>query len=542
MVLAVIPARGGSKGIPRKNVRLMGGKPLIYYAIENAKKCPLIDHVAVSTDDEEISSIAKMYGVEVVTRGEELSGDAVTLDPVIYDAVLQMETGKGVRYDVVVTLQPTSPLLTEKTLTDALRAFQEQDADTFISAINKPHLTWGKSDGAFVPNYSERKNRQQLPPNYLETGAFLITRRDCMTAGNRIGKHSSICEMPEQEATDIDTMEDWFVCQAALNKKKIVFRVDGYREIGMGHVYRCLNLAYALIGHEIIFASLKVHKEGTQKLKESNIAVWECENEEDFFERLLEYRPDIIVNDCLDTEAFYMKRLKGLAPRVVTIEDLGTGADHADAVINALYENEGKQETGSYYGENYVCLRDEFVISEPSGFREQAGDILVIFGGSDPGNFTGRIYRIAEKLQKQYEGIRFHFVLGLAYVDKDGLVRTNEQERIYVYRDVKRLSQLMGKADFAITSQGRTVYELAAMQVPSMVLAQNERETMHTFAQMKNGFLNLGLGADVSDETIENTLGWILKTPQIREEMHKLMRQHDLKHGVKRVVDIILGN
>ena len=116
MVLAVIPARGGSKGIPRKNVRLMHGKPLIYYSIQNALACSYIDDVVVSSDDEEILSIAAMYGAIAMNRNSALAQDAVTLDPVIYDAVLRMEQETGKTYDVVVTLQATSPLLTVETL------------------------------------------------------------------------------------------------------------------------------------------------------------------------------------------------------------------------------------------------------------------------------------------------------------------------------------------------------------------------------------------------------------------------------------------
>lgn len=95
MVLAIIPARGGSKGIPRKNVRLMHGKPLIYYSIQNALSCSYIDDVVVSSDDEEILSIAAMYGAKAMNRDSALAQDAVTLDPVIYDAVLRMEQETG---------------------------------------------------------------------------------------------------------------------------------------------------------------------------------------------------------------------------------------------------------------------------------------------------------------------------------------------------------------------------------------------------------------------------------------------------------------
>ena len=189
-IIAVIPARGGSKGIPRKNMRLMGGKPLIAYAIENALSSELVDDVVVSSDSEEILAYAAQFeGVTGLPRDTELALDAVTLDPVIYDAVMRREEEAGVSFDVVVTLQPTSPLLTRETLDQALAMFVDSDLDSCISVVNAPHLSW-KEDGkgGVVPAYEQRLNRQQLPPNYLETGAFLIANRASVTPTTRLGK------------------------------------------------------------------------------------------------------------------------------------------------------------------------------------------------------------------------------------------------------------------------------------------------------------------------------------------------------------------
>ncbi len=138
-VLAVIPARGGSKGIPRKNVRLMAGKPLIAYALQNAQSCPLITDTVVTTDDEEAISIARVYGADAIAREAALAGDHVTLDPVVYDALLKMEEKNACTYDAVVTLQATSPLLKGSTLTCALEEFQKGGKDTYISASNQAH-------------------------------------------------------------------------------------------------------------------------------------------------------------------------------------------------------------------------------------------------------------------------------------------------------------------------------------------------------------------------------------------------------------------
>ena len=160
--LIVIPARGGSKRIPRKNVRLMCGKPLNYYALQNAKNLKtFIDvDIAVSTDDEELGGIVDKLGVTVVNRPKELATDRVTLDPVINHAMLEMEREHQVKYDIVITMQATSPTLQTDTLKRAIEFFQNSDYDTIISAMNNPHLSWREEDGLIVRNYEKRLNSQ----------------------------------------------------------------------------------------------------------------------------------------------------------------------------------------------------------------------------------------------------------------------------------------------------------------------------------------------------------------------------------------------
>lgn len=519
----------------------MHGKPLIYYSIQNALACSYIDDVVVSSDDEEILSIAAMYGAKAMNRNSALAQDAVTLDPVIYDAVLRMEQEAGKKYDVVVTLQATSPLLTVETLDGALKSFLESDYDTYISAVNKPHLSWTTKDGKCVPNYEKRLNRQQLPPNFLEAGAFLITRRECMSENNRIGVKASVYEMPEKEAIDIDSYADWIVCEQELSKKRILFRVDGYRELGMGHIYRCLTLAYSLTGHEILFVTREDRKEGYQKLLDSHMRVQSVGNDEEFYALAGKWHPDVIVYDCLNTEREYILKLKQLAKRVVTLEDIGSGADVADATINALYEDDSKGEN-YYWGEKYVCLKDEFLIAPCAEYHEQVKKVVVLFGGSDPSDFTCRAYNLAKKMHADFPQISFQFVLGAGYDNRIHKLANDEACKIKVVTDIKRVSDALSDADLAITSQGRTVYELAAMGVPAIVLAQNERETKHTFAQMHNGFLNLGMGNQVSDETLEKTFRFVVETPQIRAEMRNLMLSHDLRKGIERVKQLILAD
>lgn len=165
-IVAVIPARAGSKGVPNKNIRFLNGKPLIAYAIENAIASSYITRVIVSTDSPEVKIIAKQLGAEVRERTADLCGDAVTLDAVVFDAV------KDISCDYVVTMQPTSPTLTVATLDAAIKSAIDGGYDTVIAARNRPHLAWTKNaDGCVVPAYKERLNRQYLPPYYGETGA-----------------------------------------------------------------------------------------------------------------------------------------------------------------------------------------------------------------------------------------------------------------------------------------------------------------------------------------------------------------------------------
>ena len=157
--LIVIPARGDSKGIPRKNASSLAGRPLVARAILTARAADAEARVVVSTDDAEIASIAHRTGAHVVMRDPSLATDAVTLDPVVHDVVLRDEAA-GYACDHVVTIQPTSPLLRPATVTRIVRRLAADEADTILTAIDDTHLAWGLRDGVPQPEYASRLNRQ----------------------------------------------------------------------------------------------------------------------------------------------------------------------------------------------------------------------------------------------------------------------------------------------------------------------------------------------------------------------------------------------
>ena len=539
-ILAVIPARGGSKGIPKKNIRLMYGKPLISYSINNAKNSHYITDVFVTTDSDEIAEVAEEYGAEVIKRDESLSSDLVTLDPVIYHAKNCVEKIKNKKYDVVVTLQPTSPLLKVATLDNAIEYFIKGNFDTVISVINKPHLSWGEKENKIVPLYKERKNRQELPPQYFETGAFLIAKSDAVKINTRIGENVSVFEVPEEESIDIDDKNDWLLTENIMKRKKIIFRVEGYKELGLGHIYNCITLAFSMIEHDILLVISEKSIEGIEKIRETNLPYKIIKNDRDIDKIIKDFKPDIWVNDCLNTTKEYIESLKSKIKRVVTIEDLGSGIEVADAVINALYDSVNNKHV--YSGYKYVCLRDEFQAEQPVKFTEKVKNVLIMFGGTDPANLNKMLYNSILKFSEKYKDIKFNFITGIGYDNEKNGVITLEDKNIYVYPNVPRVTKYMKHADLAITSQGRTIFELAAMGVPSIVLSQNKREQTHLFARLEHGFLNLGIGKEVDQDLLENTLDWLINTKAIRKNMYDLMLSYQLKEGLQRVKNIIIGD
>ena len=244
-ILVVIPARGGSKRIRRKNIRLLADKPLIYYAINIAKSSQYVDDVVVSTEDPETSKIAEKFGASVIRRSPDLAGDQIPIDPVVFDATVQKEKLAFDEYDIVITLQTTSPLLRTETLDKAIEKFKNFDIDTVISVIGDKHLSWGfnEKDNRFFPLYSERLNQQYLPKEYIETGGIFATRRSFITPNSRLGNNVDLIEVSREESIDITSFEDWWVAEKYLNKKKIAMVVNANNVIGIGHIYRCISLA-----------------------------------------------------------------------------------------------------------------------------------------------------------------------------------------------------------------------------------------------------------------------------------------------------------
>ena len=367
-ILAVIPARAGSKGIPNKNIRIIGGHPLIYYSIKNALSSKHITDVIVTTDSPEVKIIATQMGASVRWRDEKLCGDSVTLDAVIYDAV-----DRSADWDYIVTMQPTSPTLTVETLDRAINYAIENDLDTLISAINAPHLSWGIKDGKKVPNYTERLNRQYLPPCYMETGAFVISKANVVTEKSRLGEKVDVFEVPEIESQDVDTFADLQNVAQTLNKNKVAIYVNGNNKRGIGHIYRALELADEFYSKpDIYFDSNQTDPAVFGKTTHNLIPV---NGIAELFEKCKEEQYDTFINDILTTSIDYMIGLRTVLPnaKIVNFEDDGEGQLKADLVINALLSKNDLPQVKA--GEQYYISGKTFMFYEPIKINETVGGI-----------------------------------------------------------------------------------------------------------------------------------------------------------------------
>lgn len=536
-ILAIIPARGGSKGIPRKNLRLLGGIPLIGHAIRNCLGSKRITQTLVSTEDEEIAVVARRFGAEVLMRRPELAADEVPLAPVVYDVVQQLEK-QGQQVDIVATVQPTSPLIRPETLDRALAVFDNPAVDTVLSVYDNTHLNWTiDEEGRHKPLFSERVNRQQLPQIFTESGGIIAARRTVITEKERIGDNVELIVLDPEEATDIDTYHDWWLAEKILNRRRIVFNIVGSKETGLGHVYRARTLMHRLTDHEVLVIVDEKQRLAEEIMRNSHFTVHRYSGSP--IKLLEELKPDIVVNDILDTDPSLIMAMKDRGWRVVNFEDGGDGIKYADEVINALYEVSHPSEH-VHTGCEYYCLREEFLFVKRREARREVENVLICFGGTDPCGLTVKVVRAMPNLPASF---KLSVIVGAGFDDNERLATelSRLKQETEVVRDTKVISHYMEQADVMVTSGGRTVYEAATIGVPTIVLCQNERELKHVFASQEYGFINLGLGSEISEEKLVAEIKKLIEDWELRRQMQYRMWRWDGRQGTEKVVDIILG-
>ena len=221
-VLAIIPARGGSKGIPGKNTRVFAGKPLIAHSIETALNCPLINRTVVSTDDAHIAEVAKAHGAQVINRPDELAGDTALVIGAIRHAVLEVE-GEGETVDIVILLEPTSPFRRAEDVEKCIQVLLEDRADsvaTFTESHVSPNRLWRVSGEVVEPYIAGAVPwlpRQKQPVAHELTGqVYGVSRKVLFENEDSIslllGRKYPVIT-PGETALDIDTELDFMMAE-----------------------------------------------------------------------------------------------------------------------------------------------------------------------------------------------------------------------------------------------------------------------------------------------------------------------------------------
>jgi len=227
--IAIITARGGSKGIPGKNIKTLGGKPLIAWTIEAAIKSRRLKRVIVSTDGKDIARVCRQYGAEVpFLRPPELARDDSSHLEVMEHAIRWLTEHEGVQPEYVLLLQPTSPFRTEMDINAALDLATKRQADAVISVSPvASHPYWTKrimDDGTladFVPLPLRSLRRQDLPPAYVLNGAIYLIRTASLLRDRKLVPKNAVAYiMPPERSLDVDTPWDWHVAELLMQEGK----------------------------------------------------------------------------------------------------------------------------------------------------------------------------------------------------------------------------------------------------------------------------------------------------------------------------------
>ncbi len=224
-ILGLIPARGGSKGVLRKNIRIVAGEPLISYSIQAALKSGLLNPVIVSTDDREIAEVSAAFGAEVLMRPDHLAGDETPMIPVIRHVIKQLERERDIHFDCCVLLQPTAPMRTAEDINAAVNILMETGADSVVSVYkvsdHHPSRMYRIENDRLVPLQGEPQNRlrQSLPPVYHRNGAVYAFQRSLIErADTIIGPDVRPYVMPEDRSVNIDNEIDLLLADLLLRR------------------------------------------------------------------------------------------------------------------------------------------------------------------------------------------------------------------------------------------------------------------------------------------------------------------------------------
>lgn len=526
-LLVVIPAIKKNAVIPDQLVKKLNGITLIQRAINTALSIVKKENILIITDSEEISLICTRNDVKCHHEA------SLKLNPEnILDDIKDILKNYISKFDNLVLYRANAPLVLRYEIIDAYNKFLVDTSKNIVS-VKKDSKNIYKMINDGLSLIRDKKDNE----HYEEVKAFKILSFDSLI--NNIK-----CEIPyvlsHDKSIEIESYQDWWVCEKILNQKRIVFNVIGSTEIGMGHIYHSLSLAHEISDHEVIFVCDEKYEIAVAKIASMDYQVISCKN---VIQTILELKPNLVINDILDSDLKYITALKNNNIKVVNFEDLSEGTKKADLVINELYDVPQIEGDNFLWGYKYLTLRDEFEEAVPHNFDDVVNSVLITFGGTDQNNLTLVTLKSIINLA-QDNNIKIYIVCGGGYLFKKELEQYLEH---HLYKNIELtyaigvISKIMEKTQMAFSSNGRTVYELADMNIPSVVISHHERENTHTFATLEKGFINLGIYDEKSTSAlIENNFKKLIFDTDYRQLLFFNINKFNFRNNKQKVIKKIL--
>lgn len=520
-LLVVIPAIKKNAVIPDQLIKKLNGITLIQRAINTALDLTTHENIFIVTDSDEISLIAERNGIGSF-KEKNLSLNSENILEVICTIV------KDKVQENILLYRANTPLVNSDILQ---KAYQEYLTNTHSV------LTSVKREKRKILQLRDNTLQKVEQSDYFgELKAFHIFSKSVVEKDNYTLAPFVI---DDNKSIEIEGYQDWWVCEKVLQRKKIVFHVIGSVEIGMGHIYHSLSLAHEITDHEIVFVCHEKYKIAVDQIASMDYKVISTA---DTLSEILELKPHLVINDILDTEESYMLSLKQQNIKVVNFEDLGSGSKYADLIFNELYDVPQCEGDNYLWGYEYLALRDEFYEATPHAFIDEVSEVLITFGGTDQNNLTLVSLKAIVGLC-ELKSIKINIVCGSAYAFKKELetyLRSVAYTHIELTYASGVISKIMEKTQIAISSNGRTVYELADMNIPSIVISHHEREATHCFATLEKGFINLGVMDSMVSDKIKKTFLKLVEDREYRELLFMNIKKYSFRENKQKVVKKIL--
>jgi spore coat polysaccharide biosynthesis predicted glycosyltransferase SpsG/CMP-N-acetylneuraminic acid synthetase len=553
-VLAVVPARGGTDPVPYLNIKRLGDCPLLAHTLQAARAASCVDRLVVSTDDPQVAEVARSWGAEApFLRPPDLAGDIPSLKPVIAHAVREME-GRGERADVVVVLQATTPFRDAAAIEDAVEKLVAGGYDTVLSVTEDRTLNWKAERGRLVPLFAKEGRREEQTPVYKENGAVVAMRRAVLEGESRFGDKVGYVVLDKRAGFTVHDLEDFWMAERLLNQPRVLFRADGGPRMGMGHIYRSLAIAEALRSlsrAEVAFlmSGGTEHEQGLIAVSRAGYPVRVARDAalETCLEQVRDFSPAILINDLPALDAAYLTALSRLGTTTVNLvdalDDLETTEHYAQVIVSVMKEERETPE-GFYGGPAYAILREHFRGREKH-LRERPELVLLSFGGSDPQGLTLKAARALQGLEPSIEVVA---VAGPAFSYRrefEAFMKANEKglpRKVPLINEAGgHIAELMLEADLVVGSGGMSVYELAALGTPGIVLGQNAREEKRMREFARHGTVEyLGLGPEVEELALFEAVRALLADAGRRRAMSERGRALVDGLGATRTAEMVL--